>query len=81
MERYELYDGCYGSVLERCSNGVFVELDNGEIAFANHFQNLRSGTKVLCTVERMEEGFRRKVVTIDSFIKYMPYYNRYEIGA
>lgn len=47
---YERFDGCYGTVVSRCFKGAYLELDNGEQAFAYKFANLFPGTKVLCTV-------------------------------
>ena len=67
---YDTWDGCYGTVVSRCKKGVYLTLDNGEDAFAYKFGNLWPGTKVLCTVRRMAEGERLKLVTIDSVISY-----------
>jgi len=63
---YEVWDGCYGVVKNRCQKGVFLILDNGEPAFAYKFGNLLPGTEVLCTVQRLAYGDQRMLVTIDS---------------
>ena len=67
---YEVMDGCYGTVVGRCQKGAFVTLDNGEEAFAYKFANLWPGTKVLCTVLRLADEGRRKLVSIDSVAQY-----------
>ena len=70
VEKYEVLDGCYGTVVGRCQKGAFVTLDNGEEAFAYRFANLWPGTKVLCTVLRLADESRRKLVSIDSVTCY-----------
>lgn len=70
IEQYEVFDGCYGTVVGRCQKGAFVILDNGEEAFAYRFANLWPGTKVLCTVLRLADESRRKLVSIDSVTCY-----------
>ena len=71
-EGYERFDGCYGTVISRCLKGAYLELDNGEQAFAYKFANLFPGTKVLCTVlKRAAEG-RRMLVSIDSVLRFVP---------
>lgn len=67
---YEVFDGCYGTVVGRCQKGAFLTLDNGEDAFAYKFGNLCPGTKVLCTVLRLADEGRRKLVSIDSVAHY-----------
>lgn len=66
VQGYEVWDGCYGVVKNRCQKGVFLVLDNGEPAFAYKFGNLLPGTEVLCTVRRLAYGDQRMLVTIDS---------------
>lgn len=70
VQEYEVMDGCYGTVVDRCQKGAFLTLDNGEDAFAYKFGNLWPGTKVLCTVLRMGDEGRRKLVSIDSVTHY-----------
>ena len=69
-QSYEVMEGCYGTVVGRCQKGAFVTLDNGEDAFAYKFANLWPGTKVLCTVLRLADEGRRKLVSIDSVAQY-----------
>ena len=66
MVRYEVMDGCYGEVTDRCQKGAFIRLDNGEEAFAYKFAGLRPGTKVLCTVLRQSRGSLRTLVDVES---------------
>ena len=28
MNRYEVMDGCYGEVIDKCQKGAFIRLDN-----------------------------------------------------
>ena len=63
---YAVMDGCYGTVENCCRKGAFLVLDNGELAFAYNFGNLRPGTEVLCTVRKLAFGDQRMRVTIDS---------------
>lgn len=63
---YDVLDGCYGIIENCCRKGAFLALDNGELAFAYKFGNLRPGTEVLCTVRRLAYGDQRMLVTIDS---------------
>ena len=69
-QSYDVFDGCFGTVKSCCKKGAFLDLDNGELAFAYSFGNLVPGTKVLCTVRRMARGELRKLVTIDSVCYY-----------
>lgn len=71
MERYEVMDGCYGTVIGKCQKGVFLRLDNGEEAFAYRF-NLKIGTDVLCTVRRQAMENLRTLVSIDSTVNHLP---------
>lgn len=69
--RYERFDGCYGTVIGRCLKGAYLELDNGEQAFAYKFANLFPGTRVLCTVLKQATEGRRMLVSIDSVLQLM----------
>ena len=69
---YERFDGCYGTVVSRCLKGAYLELDDGEQAFAYKFGNLFPGTKVLCTVLKQATEDRRMLVSIDSVLQPMP---------
>jgi len=73
MNRYEVMDGCYGEVTDRCKKGAFIKLDNGEEAFAYKFAGLRPGTKVLCTVLRQASGTLRTLVDVESVTSSMEY--------
>ena len=64
--KYDVMDGCYGEVIDRCHKGAFIKLDNGEEAFAYKFSGLKTGTKVLCTVLRQAKGTLRTLVEIES---------------
>ena len=65
-QNYGIGDGCYGVIEGFCRKGVYLALDNGELAFAYGFGNLQRGTEVLCTVRRLAYGYQRTLVTIDS---------------
>ncbi len=67
---YERLDGCYGTVIGCCRSGAFLELDDGEEAFAYKFASLYPGTKVLCTVLRLANENRKMLVSIDSVVDY-----------
>lgn len=71
--RYERFDGCYGTVIGRCLKGAYLELDNGEEAFAYKFGNLFPGTEVLCTVLRQPQEGKKTLVSIDSVVQYAAY--------
>lgn len=66
---YERFDGCYGTVICRCLKGAYLELDDGEQAFAYKFGNLFPGTKVLCTVLKQATEDRKMLVSIDSVLQ------------
>ena len=68
--RYEPFEGCYGTITERCRAGAYLQLDNGEEAFAYKFGNLFPGTKVLCTVLRLPQEGKKTLVSIDSIVQY-----------
>lgn len=69
---YEWFDGCYGTVTGRCLKGAYLELDDGEQAFAYKFGNLFPGTKVLCTVLKQATEDRKMLVSIDSVLHPVP---------
>lgn len=65
---YNVWDGCYATVIDRCRKGAYLKLDNGEDAFAFQFANLLPGSKVLCTVQKEARENRLKQVSIDSVV-------------
>lgn len=69
---YERFDGCYGTVIGRCHKGAYLELDNGEQAFAYKFANLFPSTKVLCTVLKQATADRKMLVSVDSVLQPVP---------
>ena len=64
--RYERGDGAYGVVSGRCKKGAYIELDNGEGAFAFNAGNVRSNAKVICTVVRPARDGQRCLVSLES---------------
>ncbi len=66
MRNYERGDSCYGIVGSLCRSGAFLELDNGELAFAGGAGNLRKDSKVICTVKRPASNGYRTLVQLDS---------------
>ena len=64
--RYAVHDSVIGKVVYVTPKGLFLELDNGDTAYAN-FGPLKIGTKVYCTVRKKATGDRYYIyVTIDS---------------
>lgn len=68
MSKYERFDCCYATIIDKCLNGVFLLLDDNEIAYAKNFTSHKSGTKVLCTVLKSATDNFRTLVSIDSVI-------------
>lgn len=62
---YEVLDGCYGTVTGRNRSGAYLELENGQTAFAYKFANLLPGSRVLCTVLRKPTPLHNMLVSID----------------
>lgn len=68
--KYERYDECYGRVTSRCRSGAFVELDNGESAFAYKYANLVPGSKVICSILKPAAENLRTMVSITTVLEY-----------
>ncbi len=51
-DRYIKGDCCYAVITSRDSKGSYLELDNGQKAYAYGIGNLSCGTKILCTITR-----------------------------
>jgi hypothetical protein len=66
-EGFNVRDGVCGVVTGGCRSGVFLELENGQEAFAS-FGGLNPGTKVLCTVLKKANERWRVLVSIDSVL-------------
>lgn len=66
-DEFHVRDGVYGVVTGGCRSGLFVELENGQEAFAP-FGGLHPGTKVLCTVLKKATEKWRVLVAIDSVL-------------
>ena len=71
---YNRFEGCYATVIGTCHSGAFLQLDNGEDAFAYKFASLLPGSEVLCTVLRQAMEGRKKLVSIDAILHYAPRY-------
>lgn len=67
---YEVMDECFAVVSNRCGDGVFLTLDNGEKAFAPRFGNLKPGDKVICRIDRLAQGDKKPLVSISSVCGY-----------
>ena len=65
FENMNIRDGLYGTVLNGCRSGVFLELETGELAFAS-FGYLEPGQRVFCTVLKKANESFRTLVAIDS---------------
>jgi len=64
-ENFNIGDGVTAVVTEKCKSGIFLQLENGQEAFAR-FGGLCPGTEVLCTVLKKATQTFRVLVTIDS---------------
>lgn len=49
---YTRGDSCYATVTSRDRKGAYLALDNGQDGYAYGVANLKSGTKILCTITR-----------------------------
>ena len=65
---YEIRDVVSGTVTGGCASGLFLKLENGEVAFAR-FGALESGTKVLCSILKKATDKWLLLVSIDSVIR------------
>lgn len=64
-------DTLNATVIGSCKTGIFLLLENGEEAFSR-FNYLCEGTKVLCSVKRLESELKnlRVLVEIESVLNY-----------
>ena len=65
--KYNVYDCAKGTVIARSKKGIYLELDNGETAFAP-FAPLADGTKVLCTIRKRSSSYWHLLATVDSVL-------------
>ncbi|MCI8888253.1 MAG: hypothetical protein HFG70_09240 [Hungatella sp.] len=65
-DEYQKGDCCYAIVTSRDSRGSYLELDNGQEAFARGVGNLPNGTKILCTIIRSALDRKRAIAKLDS---------------
>ena len=65
---YTKFDSCYGIVTDKCHNGVYLLLDNNQIAYVYGFCTLVVGTKVVCTIVKEATEKLRTLALIDSVI-------------
>lgn len=68
-EELSLRDAMYGTIVGGCRTGLFVELENGQVAFSR-FGYLENGSKVLCSLVKKANDAYRAVVSIDSVLEY-----------
>lgn len=66
-ENFDIRDGVFGVVIGTNRNGICLELENGQRAFA-YFGCIRSGAEVLCTVRRKAMENRDILVSVDSVL-------------
>ncbi len=64
-EGYNINDEVFAVVTSCCNRGIFVNLENGETAFA-HFTKLPKDTKVLCSIRKEARDNRCILVSVDS---------------
>jgi len=67
-EELHIKDVVYGTVIGRCSKGIFLMLENGWQAFSP-FSPLPCGTKVLCSVIKKPTDELRALVAVDSVFR------------
>ncbi len=67
---YEVFDECYGVITGRCRKGAFIQLENGQEAFAYRYANLRPGSEVICAVQRPPREGLRMLVTVSHICRY-----------
>lgn len=65
-DEYTRGDGCYAVITSRNRKGSYLELDNGQGAFAYGVGNLQIGTKILCTITRPAIDGKRACARLDS---------------
>ena len=66
VNEYEKGDCSYATVVGHNSKGSYLELDNGQRAFAYSAGNLRNGTKIICTIAREADADRNALAKLDS---------------
>lgn len=66
--KLRIRDEVYGVVTSICRKGIFLELENGQSAFA-YFGGLEVGDTVLCSLLRKATDTRKMLVAIDSVLK------------
>ena len=65
-DEYTKGDCCYAIVTSRDRIGSYLDLDNGQKAFARGVGNLPSGTKIICTITRPAFPGKRAAARLDS---------------
>ncbi|MCI8401852.1 MAG: hypothetical protein HFI38_07155 [Lachnospiraceae bacterium] len=65
-DEYIRGDCCYATVTSRDRRGSYLQLDNGQRAFARGVGNLQNGAKILCTITRSAVDGKRAVARLDS---------------
>lgn len=66
INEYRKGDCCYATIVGHNSQGSYLELDNGQRAFAYSAGNLGNGTKILCTIARAADERRKMLARLDS---------------
>lgn len=67
MAKYNVRDAVKGVVVGGDWRGVYLQLDDGDCAFAS-FGSLSIGTKVVATVLKHPTDFRPMLVSIDAVL-------------
>lgn len=66
MNHYQKNDSCYATVIDKCSKGVILLLDNNEVAYASNFISQKIGSKVLCSILKEATDKYRALALIES---------------
>lgn len=65
-EQYVRGDCCYAIVTGHNSKGSYLELDNGQPAFAYTAGNVREGVKILCTIAKSATAEKNALARLES---------------
>lgn len=59
-------DSCYAIIVGHNSKGSYLELDNGQRAFAYNAGNLPNGAKIICTIAYSAKAERKALAKLES---------------
>lgn len=65
-DEYQKGDCCYAVITGRNGKGSYLELDNGQKAYAYGIGNLRNNTKIICSITRSAIDGKYALARLDS---------------